>query len=53
LIITEMGESDPWIDEPLSAIPDYPALQAAAEHARQTYVTSLEDGIVDADIPEE
>lgn len=37
LIITKLEESDPWINEPLLAMPGYVAIQAASNPARQAY----------------
>jgi hypothetical protein len=42
-IITQIDEKDPWIDEPLLAMPGYVAIQATAAHARRLYQPSSQD----------
>ena len=44
LIISDAGESEPWINEPLLAMPGYVALKAAADCAREIYRNSRADG---------
>jgi hypothetical protein len=47
LIVTEIEESEPWISEPLLAMPGYVAIQAAADHARQAYHQPREEEVGD------